>query len=83
MGRVGLAPSEFESLTPREFYYYVQGWNETNQNNAELQRLMTCTFVNTQLKKPISDPKKLIKFGWEHDKVVKLSGDEIEQLKNW
>ena len=80
--------SEFWELTPREFFAWVRGRFDSEyeqyKREAELQRMMTLIFVNTQLgKKQITDPKKLIKFAWEVTKPRKLTPEEVQKLRKW
>lgn len=87
-GKSGLTISEFYEMTPQEFYCWVRGRADTELESykriAELNRIFTMMLINTQLgKKPIKDPKKLIKFGWEVEKAVKLSAEDVAKLKDW
>jgi hypothetical protein len=75
-------------MTPKEFYNWVQGRFDSEfeqfKREAELHRMFTLRLVNTQMgKSQIKDPKKIIKFAWEAEKVVKLTAEQIEYLKNW
>jgi hypothetical protein len=84
-GKVGISISELYELTPREFASLARGRLEAQkelfQSNSEMQRMMTLILVNTQIKKPIQDPKKLLQFGWEIQKAPKLSDEEIKKIK--
>ena len=69
-GQVGLMPSQFYDLLPREWANLVDGWNERQsrkeQTEWERTRWMTTILLNPHTKKRIK-AKDLIVFPWEKE----------------
>ena len=80
--------SDFWNCTPLEYASWIGGRFESEyesyKRTAELERIMTLFFVNTQMgKNQILNPKKLIEFAWEKTKAIKLTPEQINALKDW
>jgi len=67
-GQIGLMPSQFYDLLPREWGNLVEGWNErqNRKEQAEWERIrwQTTILINPHTKKTIK-AKDLIVFPWE------------------
>ena len=67
-GQIGLMPSSFYDLLPREWANMVNGWNEKqnrkDQSEWERVRWQTTILLNPHTKKSIK-AKDLIVFPWE------------------
>ena len=60
-----MTEDEFWGITPRAFFNAFEGFESLRKTDMEAQRLQTLCIVNTWLKKPIRDPKKLFTYSWE------------------
>jgi hypothetical protein len=73
-GQVGLMPSDFYDLLPREWTNLVNGWNDRENRSEQMKwervRWQTTILLNPHTKKRIK-PKELIVFPWEKDSVKK------------
>jgi len=86
-GQVGLMPSQFYDLLPREWGNMVEGWNERQNRKEEADwertRWMTTILLNPHTKKRIK-PKDLIVFPWESkpkkDRKVWTRGEILEVI---
>lgn len=62
---------------------YLESEQQKIRGEWERTRWQTLYFINTQIKRPIRDPKKLIRFAWE-----KVSGsdfmtnEQFDKLRN-
>jgi hypothetical protein len=80
---MGVAPSEFWELTPRETWNAIDGYNE--RENAEYRtsweqtRWLGAIVANGYLKHPKS-PRKLLPFPWDNESAG-APEDEIQDLR--
>lgn len=65
MGQLGMGEEDFWGTTPRAFFNAVEGFESLRRSDLEVQRLQTLYIINTWVKKPIRDPKKLWSYPWE------------------
>lgn len=83
--------SEFDSLTPFEFYTLIKDYNEMifedYKKEAELKRLFTMMLINTQIKRghQYKDPTKFLPFHWEKselntEEILEISESDWEEL---
>lgn len=89
MSRLGITPHQFYwDFTPAEFHYALEDYRHVSQSPLQLVcetiREVAVTIHNSAFgrkkKDIISDPKKLITFGWEKDddKPQIQSAEEIK-----
>jgi hypothetical protein len=84
-GQCSLILSEFWNMTPREFSSYFSGYIknvELREHQAwERMRMQSFLFVNTQIKRQIKNPQKLIKFPWEEQEVKLMTAEQKEFMQ--
>lgn len=86
MNRLGLTPREFYQLTPVEFDWALQDYNETQftpmKRICEAVRVVAQTVHNSTPGRKrsdlIRDPKKIVSFGWETPQV-----QTAEEMKSY
>lgn len=80
LGQLGYSPDVFYDMTPREFWNALEGNYEYQQNiqreNWVRERYFATSIINVQLGKEKIEPRDLITFDWEADKVVELPTEE-------
>lgn len=78
VNRLGLSPAQFYDMTPEEYYYSLQDYKKTWNDDIDIRTRLTYESIRLQtiwinqmnpyVKKKITKPTQLIRFPWEIQK---------------
>ncbi|MDP2336060.1 MAG: hypothetical protein Q8N05_06360 [Bacteroidota bacterium] len=88
MGWLGLMPDELYSLTLRQFFYKIEGFNEVRNADNELNyqsRFESARFTAAMVLSSLAGKKFDASFPWDRKKPIKLMTPErfAEIKKLW